>query len=419
VFRKTQAIGLALVPAALVGSLVAAAPAGASSVTSRIAATENGYLGTAFGTSVTSTAVKSGRSALSTLACTSQPGITRTNTVASVGAGGLATTGVVNTSVQSEDTGSGPATVSTTTVAGVSLLGGLVGVTGLKSVSTTSLNTTTGKYSTSADGTQFTGLTVAGLPILVSPAANTKLTLPNVGYVELNQQSSKVGKSQASMRVIAVHIVVTLSTPLAPVGTNIEIGFASSGLAGAVQGLLTGLAYGAHANVGNTIIAGNLFPESLSCMGTGGATMTNPGGSLNIPGIISGGVVTDSVAGSTAKPNAHVSSTIANLNLLNGLITVGAIKANVTAAGNPPSFTDNSSFVGLSVSGYPTLGDSIKPNTKLSLAGLGTLWLHRVQKFQHEIQVTMIQIDVTAPGNPLGLSLGTKINVGYAKAGVA
>lgn len=419
VFRKTQAIGLALVPAALVGSLIAAAPAGASSISSRIAATENGYLGTAFGSLVNSTVVNSGRSALSSLGCTSQAGVTHSNSVASVGASGLASTGVVTTSVQSKGTGSGPATVSTTTVAGVSLLGGLVGATALKSVSTTSLNTTTGKYSTSASGTTFTGLTVEGLPIVVSPAANTKLSLPGVGYVELNQQSSKIGKSQASLRVIAIHVVVTISTPLAPVGTNIEIGFASSGLAGAVQGLLTGLAYGAHANVGNHVTVGSLFPEGLSCTGTHGTTVTNPGGSLNIPGIASGGAVVDSVSGSTAKPDAHASSTIANLNLLSSLIKAGTIKADVTAKGNPPSYTDNSSFAGLSVSGFPGLGDSVKPNTKLSLAGIGTLWLHRVQKFKHEIQVTMIQVDVTASGNPLGLSVGTKINIGYAKAGIA
>jgi hypothetical protein len=31
----------------------------------------------------------------------------------------------------------------------------------------------------------------------------------------------------------------------------------------------------------------------------------------------------------------------------------------------------------------------------------------------------MVQVIVTVPSNPLGLSLGTTINVGYAQAGIA
>jgi hypothetical protein len=38
------------------------------------------------------------------------------------------------------------------------------------------------------------------------------------------------------------------------------------------------------------------------------------------------------------------------------------------------------------------------------LSGIGTLWLHRVVQTASGIRVIMIQLDVTVPSNPLGLS---------------
>jgi hypothetical protein len=402
--------------AILAGGLTTAAPALAVAK-----ATENGYLGSAYGSEVqVGSTVQSGRSALATLGCTSSVGVTHTNTAASVGVPLLLSTGTIDTSVASETTSTGVATASSTTIQSVSALGGLISATGVESASTTSRNTQTGAYSTSAAGTQFLTLSIGGLPVSTTPAPNTKLTLPGVGYVVLNQQTSTIANHHAALRVIALHVYVNLSTPLAPIGTQIVVSFASSGLGGPVVGLLDGLAYGAHANVANTIIAGNLFPESLSCQGTYGATKTNSGVALGIPGILSSGTVTDTVEGTSSSKHgsATVSSTIQGLNLLAGAVGATAIDADVSAVGNPPAYTDNSSFLGLTVAGFPGIGDNVAPNTKLTLAGIGTLWLHRQFEYAHEIVVIMVQVIVTVPSNPLGLSLGTTINVGYAQASV-
>jgi hypothetical protein len=415
--RKLHAFWLVAVLAMLAGGLVTAAPALAAAK-----ATENGYLGSAYGSLVqVGSTVRSGRSALATLGCTASVGVTHTNTAASADAAPLLNTGTIDTSVASEATSTGVATTSSTTIQSVSVLGGLVSATGVKSVSTTSRNTQTGAYSTSAAGTQFATLSIAGLPVSVTPAPNTKINLLGVGYVVLNQQTSTIGDQHAALRVIALHVYVTLSTPLAPIGTQITVSLASSGLGGPAVGLLDGLAYGAHANVANTIIAGNLFPESLSCLGTNGSTKTNSGVALEIPGILSSGTVTDTVEGTAShkQASATVSSTIEGLNLLAGTVEATAIHADVTATGNPPAYTDSSDFLGLTVAGFPVIGDNVAPNTKLTLAGIGTLWLHRQIKYAHKIVVIMVQVIVTVPSNPLGLSLGTTINVGYAQAGIA
>jgi hypothetical protein len=126
------------------------------------------------------------------------------------------------------------------------------------------------------------------------------------------------------------------------------------------------------------------------------------------------------VAGRAGHKNASatVTSTVQGLNLGAGLVTATAIEANVTATGNPPAYTDNSSFLGLTVAGFPAIGDNVAPNTKLSIAGIGTLWLHRRFQYAHEIVVIMVQLVVTVPSNPLGLEPGTTVNVGYAQASV-
>ena len=412
-FRRTHALMLAGVVALAANVLVQASPALAK--TGKI-----GFEGTAYGTSVNvANVVKSGRSALSSLGCTDQVGVIHTNTAASVTAPELLT-GTIDTSAASETTSTGVASTSMTTVQGATLLGGLVSATTLESVATTSRDNSTKKFSNSAAGTEFLGLTVAGVPVSGTPAPNTKLALPGVGYVILNQQTGHIGGSKASLTVIAIHVVVTLSTPLAPVGTNIVVSFANSALGGAFNGLLTGLAYGAEANVlSGILILGELFPQPLGCFGTDGQTRTNGGAIVSVPALALTGTVVDTAEGTQTHKvtSAEVTSTIQGVNLLSGLVTATAVKADVTANGNPPTLADNSTFLGLSINGTPFSGTP-PPNTKIPLAGLGTLWLHRVFTTSNTIHVIMIQLIVTVPSNPLGLAPGTRVNVASAKVGV-
>jgi hypothetical protein len=404
----------------MTGGLVAAGPAMAAAHPGP-AATELGFAGSAFGTEVSvASTVKSGRSALSTLGCTSQAGVTHTNSVVSVGLPGVLTSGTVATSAASEQTAAGPASSSSASTEGASLLGGLVSATAIQSVSTTGRSSSTHKLGISAAGTQFLNLSVLGVPISGTPKPNTKITLPGVGYVELNQQTGHVSAHKAGLTVIGLHVVVTLSTPLAPVGTQIIVSDATSSLGGPVSGLLTGLAYGASANVANTIIAGREFPKSLGCLGTGGATRSNTGVSIGIPGLLASGTVADTVEGTdnASTVSGEATSTIQGVNLLSGLVTATALKSDVTASGSPPTLANHSTFLGLTVAGFPGITDHVAPNTKLSLAGLGTLWLNRQIKTANKITAIMIQLKVTVPGNPLGLVVGTVVNVAYASVGI-
>jgi hypothetical protein len=402
------------------GTLGAAGPAAAAAHAGPAAA-QLGFAGAAFGTQAkVGSIVKSGRSALSTLGCTDQTGITHTNTVASVGLPGVITSGTVTTSAASGQTPAGAGSASSATTEGASLLGGLVSATAIESVSTTTRNQGTGKLGVSAAGTAFLGLRVAGIPIGGTPAPNTKLTLPGVGYVVLNQQTGRVHADKAGLTVIGIHVVVTLSTPLAPAGTQVIVSDATSSLGGPVSGLLDGLSYGASVNVASTIIAGREFPEPLGCLGTGGGTRTNTGASVTIPAIANTDTVADTVEGTNTASavSGEAASTVQGLNLLSGTVTATAIKADVTASGNPPTLANHSTFLGLSVAGFPGITDDVAPNTRLSLAGLGTLWLNRQIKTANKITAIMVQLDVKVPDNPLGLRPGTVVNIAYASVGI-
>lgn len=413
--RKMFALALTASAGLAASTLTATGPAMAQA-----AATQTAFFGAAYGTSVTvGPAVRSGRSALSTLGCTSQAGVQHTNSVTSVSAPPLLSSGTVSTSVASRATPAGPATASMATTQAASALGGLVRATLVRSVSTTSEHAP-GSFGTSAAGTKFAGLVVAGHKISGTPAPNTKIALPGVGYVILNQQVSKITTTRASLAVTAIHVVVTNSSPAAKAGTQVIVSFAQSGLGGPVSGLLDGLAYGASAHVGSAVIAGREFPQALSCLGTEGMTRANQGAGLSIPGILTSGTVTDAVQGTAtaATASAAATSTVQGLNLLGGTVKATAIKAAVSADGAPPTFGDTSTFLNLRVAGHPGIGAHVAPNTKVKLAGLGTLWLHRRTETSHKITVIMVQLVVTVAGNPEGLKPGTTVNVAYAQASV-
>ena len=172
----------------------------------------------------------------------------------------------------------------------------------------------------------------------------TKITLPGVGYVVLNQQTSSIGAVSANMTVIGIHVVVTITTPLADAGTQIYVGYATSSLGGPVRGLLGGVGYGASAHVGGNVIAGEEFPQPMPCLGTHGNTLTNSAASVTIPGVLATGTVTDTAKGTAngKKVSGEVTAAIQNLNL-GGMVTATAVKADVTASGNPPSRTPSAS----------------------------------------------------------------------------
>src|SRR3954452_19412537 len=121
------------------------------------------------------------------------------------------------------------------------------------------------------------------------------------------------------------------------------LGLALVGAAGAradtlLPGAFSGGAYGAFANAQAGPVAvqiGKVANLPCPCQGTDGKTLTNTVDSVSAGsggGVLKAGVVTSTVTTDKTATSADVqdTSTIANLNLLGGLITADAVKAVAT-----------------------------------------------------------------------------------------
>ena len=409
-------------PFAIAAALVAStASAPASTVDARstaAVAAQFSYQGDAYGTKVNvGNTVRSGPSAPVTLGCTTTPGIHKSNTVASVNASPVLTSGTVTTTA---GTFASPIKSRTSaTVENVNLLSGVVTATAVRSVSSTSYEN--GAFQTSAAGTTFTSLRVAGELISATVAPNTRINIAGFGYVILNEQIRRVGPRSASLTVNAIHLVITEANLLnIAVGTNVIVAHARSGLVGPVAGTLDGFAYGSSAKIGNVVTSGPSFRVVMPCEGTNGKLKTNTGLGVSLPGVLVTGTIRNTALGTVTATSAtgETTSTVERANVLDGLVQATVIKADAHAFtdGTNFRFSDaGSSFASLSVQGFPAINENVDANTKLNIAGLGTLWLHRVIRKPNSIEVRMIELVVTQD-NPNGLPIGSNIKVAVAHA---
>jgi len=111
----------------------------------------------------------------------------------------------------------------------------LLGVDSITASATASFTTAAGAQVRGAvtltDGSLLSGVLPSVLP--THPAPNTRVALPLLGYVLLNDQSPVVNAPKASIRVIAIAIFVTVPNNLLglPVGSEIYLGVASASAA--------------------------------------------------------------------------------------------------------------------------------------------------------------------------------------------
>jgi hypothetical protein len=383
-----------------------------------------GYSGEAYGTRVVvaagTTSISAGTTA-ATVLCTEKTGMSNSNSVTTVSLPPLASTGVIDTSVSSAANTTSGATSSTaiSTVNDLSLLGGLVTADLVQSES--SSISSSGTFSTSSTGTTFTNAKVLGIPIMIDVAPNTKITLPGLGFVIVNEQFSKVTSTSATLTVNALNIMVSESNKLGiPVGTHLIVAHAESSTL-VNEGLLNGFGYGTSVSAG-PIQAGPSAAVYLGCVGTNDQLVTNEVASIDVPGVLAAGVVHTTAKGTVTSTttSGQVTASVAGANLLSGLLAATTIRADASASitGGTLSLSDTGSvFVGLSVAGHPEVGINPAPNTKVNIAGLGTLWLHRVIQTSDFIEVRMVELVVDAE-NSFGLPLNADVRISVAHVGV-
>ena len=360
------------------------------------------YKGLAWGTTaVVGANVVVGRTAVSQIGCRAQPGAHSENTVASVDGGAVISTGAVNTSVDALI--SPAATQSTAEVHGLSLLGGVITADLIKAVSTTSHDGS--GFHLSGAGSSLVNLKVAGIPILVVPAPNTRIDILGVGYVILNEQTTDVDEDSARLVVKMLHLVVTAG-PF--IDTSIVVGYAKSMLE-LRAGPLRGAAYASNVDLGDIVLSGPSALVTLPCPGTDGGVLTNSIDEVLVPPVLTTGLAVTTARGSVSPTLSTGKTTVAifGIDVAGGLITADLVKAvaHVRTDGTTVTVSDQGTrFVNLVVDGIPIVGD-VAPNTALDIPGVGTLWLRRTVQDADAIEITMIQLTL------LG---GTDIRIGVA-----
>ncbi len=279
-----------------------------------------------------------------------------------------------------------------------------------------------GGFHTSAAGTQFVNLVVAGNLVSASTAPNTRIELAGLGHVIINEQITKTTTRGKSLTVNGIHVVISQANVLnIEVGTDIIVSHAFSTLSGPdISGTLDGFAYGTQANVANLVISGRTAKVSVGCLGTGGTVKTNQILQVQVPGLFSVGEVVDTAQGSVngTSASAETTSTIQAVNVLADLVTATVVKADAHATkvnGTVTLSDSGSSFVNLSVKGFANINADVAPNTKLTIEGIGTLYLKRVIRTQTDIEVRMIELVINQQ-NTLGIKIGTVVRVAVAHA---
>jgi hypothetical protein len=147
---------------------------------------------------------------------------------------------------------------------------------------------------------------------------------------------------------------------------------------------------------------------------------TNSVVSVNLSPLATSGTVADTAEGDITQSEAEsqTTSTVQALNILSGTVTSDVIFASAGASttdGTTFTFTDNSAFTNLQVAGHPEIGANPSPNTQMDLAGLGTLWLHRVIQNKNSIEIRIVELQITQQ-NAFGIDIGTDIRVADAEA---
>jgi len=369
-----------------------------------------------------------GKTAVSSLGACGivSPPVHSENSVVSADASPLFTTGVIHTTADGTEPVAGTLqSMATADVLDASLLitllGGVITADEVKAVSTTTHDNS--GFHTSADGSVLANLVVAGVPITVLPPPNTDIPLLGFGHVMLNEQITNIRSTSASFTVNMIHVFITQANVLnIPIGAQIIVSHASSGLTSGVQGTLDGVAYGTQATIAHLVTSGPTAKVTMGCLGTNGALKTKSIAQVQVPPLFSVGEVVDTALGTVNSTSAtgELTSTIQTVDVVSSLVTASLIKADAHASSTGGTLTfsdDGTMFVDLHVAGFPDINDDVPPNTRLSIAGLGTLWLHRTIHTANSIEVRMIEVIVTET-NIYGIDIGTDIRVAVAEASV-
>lgn len=350
--------------------------------------------------------------------CTTAATYSGHNNVAALDLGQVGRVGAATTTVAATTSGTKRTSTVTAQTAGTSLLGGLVSASAITSKSV-AWKDSSGTHL--AGSSTITGLRIAGLPVTVTSKPNQVITVPGVATVTLNAQGSANSYGSHAITTVGLRVVLLSGNRLhLPTGT-VVVSVANASIHDATIRQAYGTAFASEVGILARATSGRTAAVYLPCGGTSGSVITNHTASVQVPGVLSVGAMSSSGQSTESTKSgivATTSSQAAGVKVLNGLVSIDAVTAKATATRNPSTLVTSSSgthVVGLKINGKSVVV-STKENSKVDIAGVGTLWVNRVVRSGTQIQVFGVQLQLTKAY--AGRPVGTYVSIASARSGI-
>ncbi|HVU67759.1 MAG TPA: choice-of-anchor P family protein [Ktedonobacteraceae bacterium] len=310
---------------------------------------------------------------------------------------------------------------------GPSLLKPLLEIDGLHALARSRAHI--GSAMSDTGSSSFGSIKIAGLRLPLYVAPNTRLTVPGLGSLVLNEQIEfHTSPVNTYAEVNMVDITLGLGNLLRqPAGTRIIIGHSvSSDTIVSVLAAMQGHAYGLSAELGVGKLArvklGPLPSTEIGCLGgTNQASAVD----LSIAGLIDSGIADTSTTGVVDEAHSKVEviskERIANLSLLGGLIRVDLLQAYAHALyqGNTQKGEGGFAALQISIGKLRLLPHTYAPNMRVNLPGLGYVMIDEIVPKTTSIGYAINALDIhVTTRNKWHLAVGLRILVGHVDAGI-
>lgn len=417
-----KTVGALAASTALVVAVPATATAGSADTgadTSTASASTVSYSGLAFGTQVSALdkTITSGRTAPSSISCTTDGNKRTTKDVAGVNLPGVGKVGAVSSVARTTETSSYKRMNTQANVAGVNLLGGRITADAIKVNS--SAYARDGRDDTGVNSFSFVNLKVGDTKIPVNVKKNSKVTVPGVAEVTLNQQSKGANKDgRYTARTNGIVVRLLKDNPLGlPTDTKITIASARASVDPvAGSALHAGSGFSTRVRALDGVVRSS--PTASVGMPCLGGHRRNNVAEVNVPLLINSGTTTTTATGASKGDRtwSRVINRTASPRILGGLISADAIVADTTVSrtGDETSMKDRSSLVGLRVAGRKVADVDLEPNSTIEIPGIAKVTVHKQSKGKDALTVTMLRVELLS--GTAGLPKGAVVEVGHSRS---
>lgn len=311
---------------------------------------------------------------------------------------------------------------------GNSLLSPLLEIDGLHAIARSHAHI--GKATSDTSTSFFGTIKIAGLRLPLNIAPNTRLVLPGLGTIVLNEQIAlQTNPVSTYAEVNMVDITLGLDNLLhQPAGTHIVIGHSvSSDTIVSVLAAMQAHAYGLSVELGlGKLAVVELGPLPDTEIGCTGGTNEARAVDLNLAGLVDAGIADTRTTGvlDPAKSTVTVVSTekIVNLSLFDGLIQADLLQAQASAIYSNTGNKGRGDFeaLRLSIGKLKLLPRLHTPNLHVNLPGLGYVMVDEVLPGTSDISYAINALDIhITTRNKWHLAVGLRVIVGHVDASIA